>query len=598
MTEAAPNESHSYPHGSKPRSLRAIFALSALMALLPATGALAQANDNPQPARSPATAPAATTKPATPFTPIESTTALSARLAKISHDLNAAAPDVHIAMMDRDWFQQNLALEQVAAQPNLTQEQVFMLQSTDGSWEQVNEVLQQIDPDAAVRQKLIADFVKSRAGVTVDPARFSTFSVEMDVTDGEGATLPGGSGASNGLPKAGTFCTVFGEFADLDAETMTRTTSGLNGRGMNPNLDGRPLLNVLPLDVLRKTVDYHEDGHCYFSAVKGIDRGATFDDQLKKAHASETYADIFSVLLLAHYDGVTNAANILADQRLVDNALREPFIAKDPDADQRDPEYYGVFIHTTTDGLRAAQKEIDRLGLTRLQAMSINDLRAKAFEILDSVPEVGFAEVFVLTEMQKHLYDTSFMTQLRADNPEMSAACDYALRMRDEMNAAIPRIVDISNLDPHRTPLEQIQFNFDRPQITKEQYIAIMTQRQAELDTAINAIKDQLVLAAGGPRANDAALVRVFDARKDAARHTLENGSDADRKAAMKTLALIGEALNRAVIQVDGAKVPTIVAPPANAGPAHAAPAGEPNAVPTTPGQRAALPQTHIFIIH
>ena len=66
----------------------------------------------------------------------------------------------------------------------------------------------------------------------------------------------------------------------------------------------------------------------------------------------------------------------------------------------------------------------------------------------------------------------------------------------------------------------------------------------------------------------------------------------------MKTLALIGEAMNRAVVQVDGAKVPTIAVPPAHAGPAQAAPAGESNIVPPMPGQKTPLLPMQIFIIH
>lgn len=527
--------------------LAATFALAAAMALVPGAPALAQDAKPAIPAQPAATQPAAPAKPI-----VESTTDLSKRLAKINKDLNEGVPGVNIALMDRDFLAKNMALQQLP-EAVLTEEQAGIIQTfSDGSMKSVSDLLVQMDPNAAARQKLLADFITARTGVPVEPWRMVGLTLSTDVTTAQGFSIPGGAGPSAGLEKDKQFCPVFGEFADLDAETFTRVNLGINHRGMLPNMEGRALVNVLPLDVLRKAVDYHESGHCWFHAQKGL-AANSLDEAVKLQHASETYADITAALLLAHYDGVTNAADQLANVRLANAALSAPFLVRKENI--KSIGYYGAFIHTTEEGLHAAQKEIDRVGARALREMSVNDIRLLAFKILEGLPERGFKDAFVVTAMQQAKFDTSFFDDLRERKPEYGPSIDYALQLKEEMNKALPKVVDLRDFDQSKSALEQVEFNFDQRPPTDAEIEAMIERAQIAHDQTVAALKTELINMAGGAgKANDESLGKAYDKRVDDLRHVLENGNKDEREAAMKFLSVSFEALSEAVIQVDGAK--------------------------------------------
>jgi hypothetical protein len=131
--------------------------------------------------------------------------------------------------------------------------------------------------------------------------------------------------------------------------------------------------------------------------------------------------------------------------------------------------------------------------------------------------------------------------------------------MRDEMNAAIPSIVDITHLDPNKKPLEQIQFNFERQQMNPFMAAMRMQAQQQLMEKLMTDLKDKLIADAGGAAATDSTLVRAFDAEKDVLRRVLESGATRDERVdAMRKLAVIGESLNQAVIKVDGPRVPAV----------------------------------------
>jgi hypothetical protein len=399
----------------------------------------------------------------------------------------------------------------------------------------------------------MADFITARTGVPVDAWRMVGLTLSTDVTTAEGFSIPGGAGPSDGLAKDKQFCPVFGEFADLDAETFTRMNIGLTNRGALPNLQGRALVNVLPIDVQRKAVDYHESGHCWFHATKGLPSSNSLDDAVKMQHASETYADITAVLLLAHFDGVTNVADQLANVRLANAALSAPFLVRK--ADLHSLGYYGAFIHTTEEGLHAAQKEIDRLGPQALKNMSVDDIRKLGFKILDSLPERGFKDAFVVTSMQQAQFDTEFFDDLRERKPEYASAIDYALQLKAEMNKALPAVLDLRDFDQSKTALEQVQFNFDQKHYGNLKIKVMQEYLQAQHEQVVTALKNELINEAGGPgKATDDSLAKAYDKHVDFLRHKLENGTKEERQASMKFLAAGFEALSQAVIQIDGAK--------------------------------------------
>src|SRR6185436_12784519 len=139
--------------------------------------------------------------------------------------------------------------------------------------------------------------------------------------------------------------------------------------------------------------------------------------------------------------------------------------------------------------------------------------------------------------MEANLYDTAQMDRLRHDDPSYEDAYQYALRLRDEMNRALPQVIDMRNMDRGRTPLQQVGFNFlalmmePAPPTAAEQQLQVQT---------VNMLRDRLILLAGGrERATRESLNRAFSQQKDSLRQTLKDGTREQRKAAMEYLPLM-----------------------------------------------------------
>ncbi len=491
------------------------FATAAIALLAPFAGSAAApapaSNDNRQ-----------TQPQQQPAPELESQTQLSQRDRDLTALFNREARDVHTVMMDRDWFRLNQALARTAPD------------------------------DIKGREKLIADFIQSRTGHPVDPARLRDLANE--VTQAGGFTLPQDTGPSEGLGNGG-FCLVFGEFPDLDADSYARMLAGMN-EAFHPGLAGRQLQDIPSLEIFQKWVDYHEAGHCMYEGPHQGDY-ESLDDYVIHRHKSEMYADVFAALMLARQDGVTNFAEEAARLRLVADALNGPAAARL--VSPGDFKHYTAFMYTIHDGLRDAQREIDARGVDGLRHMSMDQIRDLANRIVER-NALDSKKSLMIRLMQANLYDTTQMDKLRHEDPSYEAAYQYALHLRDDMNRALPQVIDMRGMDPNKTPLQQVGFDFRA--LTQPQAPPSLSQQIAQ-EQKTNALKDRLVAMAGGAHATPQTLDRAFSQLTDSLRATLHTGNPAERKAAMTDLSLMEDAVMRAAKQIEGPKATPALSLPA-----------------------------------
>jgi hypothetical protein len=230
-------------------------------------------------------------------------------------------------------------------------------------------------------------------------------------------------------------------------------------------------------------------------------------------------------------------------------------------------------MYTIHDGLRDAQREIDARGTGGLQRMSMDEIRALAGRIVER-NALDEKKSVMIRMMEANLYDTAQMDKLRRDDPSYEEAYQYALRLRDEMNRALPQVVDMRGMDAGRTPLQQAGFNFFALMLPPAGPTA--AEQQLKVQT-VNMLRDRLIQQSGGRgRATHESLNRAFSQMKDSLRQTLKDGTMDQRQEAMRQLPLMEHAIRLAVLEIDGVKpqpppVLTLQPPPREApGPAPA----------------------------
>lgn len=474
------------------RRLTTAFSLAAVMA-----GGMAA------PARA-ATGPGATAV-------VEINTKYSKRARWLTKEFNKNAQDVKIVVMDRDWFQANLAARQ-------------------------------IDPNNdRARAELAAEYIKMQTGIDVPAYSLFRYGMQDDLEHGEGYAWPAGSGPTRGMNPG--VCTVFGQFADVDSPTQTSYLTGIES-GFYPQLQQAGFKQTIKTETFRKAVDYHEIGHCLYHGQINGSGPQTLQDAVMDRHRSEMYAEIMAVLLLAHYDGVKDAGTQMANLRLTAGALNgQAFMTSY--ADPRTMDYYMDGVYLIHGGALGAQKAIDDLGMRKIRRMSLDELRALAHQILDQ-NAMNKKDMEAVLLMFRDKYDLSAVDQLRQNDPSYEGSYQYALKLREDMNAALPQVFNLGFLDPAKTPLEQI-----RPDYLS--YIGPKSNYSPEDDALIiNGIKEALITSAGGDRATTEYLILAFAEYKDIYRKMLEKNKHGYNNAyEMRVLYLMPQALMQAVKQVE-----------------------------------------------
>lgn len=447
----------------------------------------------------------------------EPNTQYSQRVWSLTREFNTKAKDTPILMMDRDWFQLNLALRQIP------------------------------DHDAQARAELVNDYLQSRLGKRVEAERF--YGVVDDLEQGEGYALPAGVGPTEGMgQKKEGFCVVFGQMSDLDARGHVHTLTGLDPEGLHAELAKRPLKKTLTGDEFRRFVDYHEAGHClYHRQMTSSPR--TLGDAVLNRHKSEMYAEIMATLMMAR-DGVTDFADRAANLRLTGAALNGPAFAHF--ARPGTFNYFSPAIYMISDGTRGAQKEVERLGVNKLRQMSLDEVRALAHKILDE-NALDLNEISAVMVMFSNKFDLASLEKTVKNRPELQPSFETARRLRDDMNKALPQVIDLGHFDAKKTPLEQIVYDFEG---VKNRPDPAPDTKRAEL--IIGILSDRMIARAGGKEATTDDLVKTFREEKDFLRRVLDRGTDSERKAAAEYLPLMAAAIKRAVRQVEGGGDPAV----------------------------------------
>ena len=437
----------------------------------------------------------------------EPETRYSQKVKALQDEFNRAARDVAVVMIDRDWLELNQAFT-----------------GADLS-------------DHEDRNLLLADYIEQRLGITADPGRMP-LDKKTNPLEESGKAYITSFRALTGRddPERQRVCLAFTHDPHLDAETKTRKFLGLKSE-IHTNIAARPLRDPLPLEALDAYTDYHEAAHCTDERLFQVSAADGALAQVVGYHRAEMYADVMATLLLAR-DGVTDVAHRRADLRLASGALNGPVAVfyKQPEDEQ---EYYSAFIYAVHDALRATQGEIDRIGPEAMKAMTIPEMRALARRLTDA-HALGAVEAGAVVALQKNGYNLSKLEKDRGKSPEAERAYQYAAALRAAMNEALPRVLDLDHLNPRRDALGQIMFSYMRP------------GPAAAPDNGRSSPGDlrKIMIARAGGRAPEA-LIRAYSALKDEQRARLLSSSPDERRAAMRDLAAMEEAIGKAARKTD-----------------------------------------------
>lgn len=437
------------------------------------------------------------------LTNVSSDTALSRRIEALQQRFGAAVPGVRIAVMDKDWFQQNAILNGV--RPH----QVSLNPAEKG-----------------VIQQMAADYVRTRTQTVFAPEAFA--GLEHDLLTKEGASRRFSYRTSAGSQ---AFCVLFPHAADQSrdqyyAERITRNAS------IHGALADAPLRNPLDYELMKRFTDYHEIGHCYdrwFNEKPAAGQSAV--SIAESRHKMEVFGEVFANLMLAR-DGYHQFSGRLADIRLATAAFYGPITAATNSPSE--VGYHMTYAYLLHEGSRNAEKEIERLGTARLQRMSLEQILELSRDITlrsvlnaeDTPDAVGY--------MMKKRYDISGFESMRSASPRNERVYQTMVKLRDDMEAAVRRVYDFGRRD---TPvLQRASFDFSNV-ITDDIPAAVLQARTTVLATGLRQ-------SLGGNLTNQN-LVQAYQRQKDALRQQLQTGDVATQQQARTDLSLMQMALKR-----------------------------------------------------
>lgn len=438
-----------------------------------------------------------------------SQTALSQRLSELQQRFGTMVRDVKLVVIDKDWFQKNAVLNGVPPYQ-------YALPPTQ----------------AQTVQQLAAEFIRSRSGLSFPPESFQGMEKEMMRTEGMSLKLP--YGATEEALQGGqqSICLLYPHYSDWDRDSYYK-----NLLGLNPSIHGdiaqAHLRDPQSLEFMKRFVDYHEIGHCYDRwNVTALAQSQNAGEFLTTRHKAEVFAEVFANLMLAR-DGYTEFSQKQADLRLAIAALSGP--VKAAMSDPREVSFYMTSVYLLQEGSRNAGAEIERLGLSRLQAMSIEEVLTLAneitnrsvFDLQDTASAVGY--------MMYNAYDFTAWEEARLTNPIIQRRYDIAQRLKVDMEGAVHRVLDLGNRS--QPVLQPASFNFERVTFSSVGATALQA-RASELARDLQARM--------GRNLSRDNLIRVYTARKDELRRTLEGTDVPAKEQATIDLSLMMMALRQA----------------------------------------------------
>jgi|GEM_PF-4898156 len=445
----------------------------------------------------------------TPLVIKPSGTALSRRLEALQQRFGNMMPDVKIVVMDKDWFQQNSIL--------------------NGTTSYLSDLS---DEHKATVRRLTSDYVRQRVDISFKPEAFE--GLEEDALSTEGMALKFQYGETEEASKTSgkNICLLFPHFADKSRDQYYDSLIDRDP-GVNGALADAPLRNPADYEYMKRFVDYHEIGHCYDRwYIKNLATADTPQAFLENRHKAETFGEVFANLMLAR-DGYTQFSESQADLRLAIAAFGGPASAHY--GNPQSVSYYMTYAYLLHEGSRNAGREIERLGLERIQNMSMEEVINLAHDITErSTFDVNTVPI-ALSFMMANRYDLSGMDAPRQADPEAQRAYEIMQRLKADMEGAVRRVFDFGN----RTEpvLQPSSFNFNAP---STRYMT-----KVELEDRARVLGRELRESLGWFPSQDN-LARAYQNKKDALRRVLETGDAGTQAAAARDLALMHLALKNA----------------------------------------------------
>jgi len=467
-----------------------------------------------------------------PLTIKPSETKLSQRLEALQARFGNMMPDVKLIVIDKDWFQQNNIL-------NGTRSYQYPLEA--GQSETV--------------RRLISEYVADRGNLLFNPDSFK--GVEGDVSHTEGMALKFQYGADPQAAERGgkNVCLLFPHFSDIDRDGYYQALLNRN-ESIHGDIARAPVRNPADYEYMKRFVDYHEIGHCFDRwYIKAIDSDAGPEVFLENRHKAEVYGEVFANLMLAR-DGYTDFSEKQADLRLAIAALSGPISARMNDPNS--VSFYMTYAYLLHEGSRNAGREIERLGTTAIQAMSMEQIvnlahditERSTFDVTDTPRAVAY--------MMLSSYDLSELEVMGRTIPAAQRGFEIAQRLKTDMEGAVRRVLDLGN----RTApvLQPGSFDFSNPVSPR--------RSRAEVETRAAAMARDLRARMGDQPSQDD-MIRIYMQRKDQLRGAFELGSQEQRVQSTYDLSLMQMALKNVYDMLWPAPVP--VTPPPSQTPAQPA---------------------------
>lgn len=438
-----------------------------------------------------------------------SETRLSSRLQALQDRFGRMMPDVRLVVVDKDWFQQNNIL-------NGTKSYQYPLEPNQ----------------AEIVRRLMSEYVRQRGNLDFHPDSFKGLERDLSRTEGMAIKFQYGETQTAAQTNEKNICLLFPHFADQDRDSYYQTLMGRNA-SIHGDIARAPLRDPMDYEYMKRFVDYHEIGHCYDRwYIKDLSTTAGPQAFLSTRHKAEIFGETFANLMLAR-DGYGQFSEKQADLRLAIAALTGPISARMNDPS--DVNFYMTYVYLLQEGSRNAGREIERLGIPRLQAMSMDEIINLAHDITErSSFEVDDGALAVAI-MMSNSFDLSPLEQMGRQDPAMQRRYELAQQLKADMEGAVRRVLDFGN----RTEpvLQPASFNFSNPSFPRMGASALEA-RGRELA--------QDLRARMGWRQTEDNLIHVYTQKKDELRAILETGSRQAKEQAMLDLGLMQMALKNA----------------------------------------------------
>jgi hypothetical protein len=148
---------------------------------------------------------------------------------------------------------------------------------------------------------------------------------------------------------------------------------------------GKSAFEAFPKELMIRFAVYHEAGHCLDEVYVPASRKTRGLESSALSVKSDSFADVYGVLMLAR-DGVTDAADKLAALRLLAPAVRGRALSRYCDVSPASAMDISrrAMSHFSEPALMEAQRFITSAGREKLAAMSHEQILAKAREITDA----------------------------------------------------------------------------------------------------------------------------------------------------------------------------------------------------------------------